>query len=780
MKIIRPAFGLALASCSFLVAGAWAGPGANLPVVRVTAQTNAGSVRIEAQATAAFSYKTSHPNERLLVVELPGLSVDGSENAKMFETGAVAGYRVVPYGSGGDAGVRLEVVLAEPAASHVERSSDHELMLIFDASLAASRRTSWTPNVADTPGPPRTATVVEGPSARISQLELVQQENQPVLRISAQGQLHYHATRLSNPDRLVLDFAGAQIALAQNKVPVSAAAGLVRSVHAGQFQPDVARVVIALEAQTRYTVLESKDGVSVTFAAQQASSSLEAAQTQAETSPVATVASPVPLPQWLTQPVGGLASPQVQNAAPPAPPAAQAPDAPKDAPSDPQMRQQQGMPIGTEKPKYTGEPINVNFKDVDLKDFFRLIHEISGLNVVLDPSVHGTLTLVLDDVPWDQALDIVLKNNNLAKQLDGNVLRIATEDTVKAEAQQRAELLKAEGAAVELVTVTYQLSYARVGQQQNLGGGAGGQAQPIEKILKPFLSPRGDIVADQRTNMLIIRDIPSVIPTIENVIRQLDKKSPQVEVEARIVAASRQFAQDIGAQFAAAVGNSSVLLGGAQNVGTTPSTSTSGSASSCSNCVVLPQLPFISNLPAIAPTSGFSVGYNTPNFALDAILTAAESKGTGKVLSRPRIVTQNNFKGQVKQGEEIPVQTTVNNTISTQYIDAALILDITPQITADGTVSMIVHLENTAIDPSQPEIQGEPALSTQSVDNQILVRDGATVMLGGVMINQQTVNVTQVPLLGSVPIIGNLFKERSVKVTSSELLFFLTPRVVED
>ncbi len=160
-----------------------------------------------------------------------------------------------------------------------------------------------------------------------------------------------------------------------------------------------------------------------------------------------------------------------------------------------------------------------------------------------------------------------------------------------------------------------------------------------------------------------------------------------------------------------------------------------------------------------------SLGFNAGSFALDVILSAAESKGAGKVLSRPKVVTQNNYKGTVKQGEQIPIQTTVNNTISTQYIDAVLELDVTPQITADGTISMLVHLENTAIDPGVPAILGQPALSTQSVDNQVVVRDGATVMLGGVMITQQNNQINQVPLLGSIPVIGNLFKEHSVKIT---------------
>ena len=175
--------------------------------------------------------------------------------------------------------------------------------------------------------------------------------------------------------------------------------------------------------------------------------------------------------------------------------------------------------------KYSGEPISVNLKDVDLRDFFRLIHEISGLNVVVDPAVKGNLTIVLDDVPWDQALDIVLKNNDLDKQLDGNVLRIATKETLKKEAEQNRDLAKAQAEAADVVTTTRVLSYAK--------------AADLVPTLKKFLSSRGDMLADARSNTLIIRDIPGVLPVLDNLIRQLDRKSQQVEIEARVVAANR-------------------------------------------------------------------------------------------------------------------------------------------------------------------------------------------------------------------------------------------------
>ena len=215
-----------------------------------------------------------------------------------------------------------------------------------------------------------------------------------------------------------------------------------------------------------------------------------------------------------------------------------------------QKVQMEQKPAANGGAKYTGEPISVNLKDVDLKDFFRLIHEISGLNVVLDPMIHGTLTIVLDDVPWDQALDIVLKNNDLSRQLDGNVLRIATVDTLKKEAENRRAQIDAEALAVDKVSITRFLSYAH--------------AKDLLLPLKKFLSQRGDIVADERTNSLIVNDIPAVLPQIDRLIQQMDRKTQEVEIEARVVAATRSFARDIGMQLGFGWGNGTTAVGGVQ------------------------------------------------------------------------------------------------------------------------------------------------------------------------------------------------------------------------
>jgi type IV pilus assembly protein PilQ len=424
--------------------------------------------------------------------------------------------------------------------------------------------------------------------------------------------------------------------------------------------------------------------------------------------------------------------------------------------------------------KYTGAPISVNLKDVDLQDFFRLIHEISGLNVVVDPSVKGTLTIVLDNVPWDQALDIVLKNNDLDKQLEGNVLRIASKATLKKEAEENRELAKAQAEAADVVTTTRVLSYAK--------------ATDLVATLKTFLSARGEILADNRTNTLVISDIPSVFPVIDNLLRELDKRSRQVEIEARVVAANRSFSRELGSQFAFAGSATSgrSVFGGNPSVGTSsvvrnspplpvPPLISSGSSSGSSTAS---SLPLNTNLGATVATSGVAYAFSSANFALDYLISAAEAKGVGKLLSKPSLVTQNNIQSSVEQGTKIPIQTVINNTISVQFVDAVLQLKVTPQITADNTIFLNIHVENTQIDPSIPRVNGIPALDTQAEDTQVIVNDGATIMVGGIIISNQQTAIQEVPYVGSIPIIGRLFQHRTVSTQSQELLFFITPRIL--
>jgi type IV pilus assembly protein PilQ len=660
--------------------------------------------------------------------------------------------------------------------------------------IAASMALAASPVLGQT----QVAAGARATTAVISSVAITQAPQRAAVRVEGEGRLDVHAGRMQNPDRLVLDFAGARLAVQKTVIPGISAP--VRGVRIGQYRPDVARVVIDLTTATPYQVSRDGEAVVIYFEMPSTTPALPASTATTLTSQLNerprqefhyTEAAPrldasrpaknleisaprFALPSELTQPSFTLASlsekkepvrpnsttlqatqQAVQQATAAATTMAASTAAQAPAPSA-------AAPAG----KYTGEPISVNLKDVDLKDFFRLIHEISGLNVVLDPAVKGSLTIVLDDVPWDQALDIVLQNNSLDKQLNGNVLRIATRATLKTEAETLRDLEKAQAEAIAPVTVTRVLSYSK--------------AATMSTTLKKFLSSRGDILFDDRSNQIIVRDIPSVIPVIDNLIRQLDRKSQQVEIEARVVSASRSFSRDIGTQLAfsgTGLGGRN-LIGGDSDVGK----STFGTTNPAPPISIVnstpPVMPFVTNLGAVAPTSGLLLAHRSPNFAVDFFITAAEAKGVGKLLSKPKVITQNNEKATVKQGTKIPIQTTINNTISVQFIDAVLKLEVTPQITAEGTVFMDVLVENTQIDTGIPRVQGIPALDTEAAETKVTVADGGTVVIGGIIVSTQRTDIQQVPLVGSLPIIGHLFKRNSVSTTANELLFFLTPRII--
>jgi type IV pilus assembly protein PilQ len=628
------------------------------------------------------------------------------------------------------------------------------------------------------------------------------QQGHGTLDVIIEGPSSAQPFLLKNPDRLVMDFSNAVVRPSVRNIPVHTKD--VLQVRVGRFQaePPVTRIVIDLGGPRAFDVVPSANQVIVRVKSE-----------RAETFPAPLKPAPAPISVVVTAPapapVMAVQSSASQNsnsdAANAAPPRASRANyvAVSASNGNSQLRDQQivdpnaravtaadtmaASPEGNKPPvemarlnppapvqlsgsavlappttsKYTGEPISVNLKDVDLKDFFRLIHEISGLNIVLDPSVKGTVTLVLDDVPWDQALDIVLKNNQLDRELQGKVLRIASVDTLRREAVDRRAHSEAVALAVDRQTITRFLSYA--------------SAKSIVPIIKKFLTARGDVIQDERTNALIISDIPSVLPTLDNLISKLDRKSQEVEIEVRVVSASRSFTRDLGMQLGFNWGNGVTSFGGS-NPSTTTTTTTGTTTTTTSNNPST--IPLFSNLPVTEPTSGFSISNITRSYGIDAILTAAETHNLAKVLSRPRVVTQSNVKAEVKQGVKIPVYTaqTANANASVSYIDAVLRLSVTPQITVDNTIFLTVDVENTQ--PSG-ELNDNYILTTQQATTQVLVTDGGTVVIGGVIQTTNTVSVSQTPWLGDIPWLGNLFKQRSVSTQTEELIFFITPKIIQ-
>lgn len=816
MRTMRHLIGLAaLAAAGLVATNGISRAAANQPVVHVQAVVKDGSVHLEAKANGPFEYSSFRPSENLYVLDLSGVSSGDSAGARVVPSELIKSYRLMNYQSGEKPVVRIEVLLSAGVQPQVERVASDELSL-----LVSSTPTRDVPKVssekASSPSLVSASATQAAPASNsayqaIQRVNLARNGSQTQVTVVGSGELAYHVMRLQNPDRLVLDFSGSRMRAARRHI----ASNLdpVKDIRLAQFTPQVSRMVIDLREPARYNVGAAGNAVTVSFDQAVPAGMLKDVPSapvsglfsaKAASEPAAAQALPVPstaLPAALTQASSGLASPAAPASQQQAIAAARAANGGASASSggaasDPipvragdnapvvatsaAAPQANGVTMGQPEVKYTGEPISVNLKDVDLQDFFRLIHEISGLNVVVDPNVKGTTTIVLTDVPWDQALDIVLHNGDLDKQLDGNVLRIATKETLRKEADEQRDLVKAQAEAVDLVTETRVLSYAK--------------SDDMIKVLKQFLSPRGDVLSDPRSNTVIIRDIPSVMPAMDNLMRQLDRKSQQVEIEARVVQASRSFSREIGTQFGFNLtnltGGNLSQFGGLNSVGTSPTMTFfppilitgpppvgGGPAPTKPN---IGTLPLNTNLGTGAPTSGMSYTFASENFALDMMITAAEDRGVGKLISRPKIFTQNNQKGTVADGVKIPVQTIVNNTVSVQFVDAVLKLEVTPQITKDGTIFMDVIVTNDQVDQSIPRVQGIPAIDTQSTETQVTVDDGATVVIGGVDVSQQRTDVQQVPLVGSIPLLGNLFKHTTVSSQDQELWFFLTPRILPE
>lgn len=718
-----------------------------------------------------YSFKAFQASAKTVFIDLVGVQAGSVAPKGALASSAVKGYSLIQYTNAAHRPVvHLRLDLTRPGAFRTEKTAEGLRLQFGDQAPAAA-----TSAVAETKTPTAATASASGP-VRLQGVHIKDGDNgETFVEIAITGAAEYRSFTLDNPSRLVLDFKDAERAARRPLYPADSP--VLADVRVGQFKRSVVRVVADLRDNPSYDIQKVAGGVRIALKSRTPASAPTTAPS-APAKPAAPVKSPEPS---LTASQGEKALPAGSDAGVAAPKPEVIGDSPDSAqavaaakiiagstPSAASLQggEPAGAAAGAEEPKYTGEPISLNLKDVDLKDFFRLIHEISGLNIIIDPNVGGTVTLVLDNVPWDQALDIVLKNNQLGKTLEGNVLRIAKLTTLSAEQAQEAKLEEAKQEAQPLVTKFVPVNYAKASSIATMlkswvGGGA--------------LSKRGNILVDDRTNTLIVSDIASQIPVILPIIQKLDTKTKQVAIEARIERVTRDFSRQLGNQITAGWGNQSgrTLMGGATGDPKSSSTSTIPGAAPAGGFQ-----PFsVALSPATATGFGTYVIENAGAryFIADA-LSAAESLGKAKTISKPSIVTQNNVAGTVVQGVQIPIQTTINNTISIQYQQASLQLTVTPQVTADGNVFLVINVQNSS--PGAVLTGAGPSINTQSATTQVLVPDGGTVVFGGVTVNATSNTATYVPLLGKIPILGNLFKTSTKTQNDQELLFFVSPKIL--
>lgn len=619
------------------------------------------------------------------------------------------------------------------------------------------------------------------------------------VRIAGDGQLRYKAFRLESPSRLVIDLEGVKNATVKNSVAVSD--DVVQRVRIAQFQPTVARVVVDLAHKTDYDIAVVGDELRVAFGPSAVASTepppapapapIQIAEaTPPAPEPVVTKPAPKPAPVDIPSQVPTIAftpataAPRKTAEAPkqawkvpePAskgarsritPAADQAPvqqpptreDVFGDSVTTPQQTQQpvpltgqvlsSSRTLSSNERVFNGEPISLTLKDADIKDVLRTFADLTGLNMAIDPGVTGSVTVDFVDVPWDQALDLILRQNNLTFSLEGNVMRIGTVERIAAEAAASRRLEEEERLGVQLTTLSFKLSYAR--------------ATDLQALLRDIASPRARIIVDARTNQLIISEIPEYLRTMQNLIATVDIPSRQVMIEARIVESLRTFTQQYGFTWGFN-GDLDPALG-------------TGTGLVFPNRVGFTGGPFDFALgDNVLSLSLFDV---LGTFDLDLALSAAETQGYAKVVSAPRVTTQDNQAASITSGFQIPYQTRVNFTTTVSYLDATLSLTVTPQITEAGTVIMDISVQKNepATGLTIAGAAGTP-LTTRQAKTRLMVRDGGTAVIAGIFQSRDGDAQSRIPYVHNIPIIGNLFKSRDITTSHDELLIFITPRIV--
>ncbi|MEM9597384.1 MAG: type IV pilus secretin PilQ, partial [Acidobacteriota bacterium] len=637
-----------------------------------------------------------------------------------------------------------------------------------------------------------------------------------LVRVTGDGEFTYSTFRLENPERFVIDLDGVVNNSARSTVSVGSP--LVDQIRIGQFKPrpePVSRVVFDLSDYTVPSVSQDGDGLIISFGgaepervttlAQDISEPYMAESTEDASEPV-TAPEPAPEPVEMVADVDETPeyeAPAVEETVAPTPtyepPTAEAPTyvaqtapAPPAAASVPvyqpvpesvaapaiagdvsQFEAQQvevtdselkrerllesfgSLVISRQEKEYVGEPISMSLRNADLVETLRSFAKLSDLNFVIQPGVRGSVTVELKLVPWDQAMEQILKINNLGMDIDGTIVRIAPTPQLRREAEEQRRLAQARQRSVPLRTVMRSLSYSKASQVARL----------LRSRTGAILSRRGTVQVDARTNTLIIRELPDNIDTILAVIDNLDTPEPQVTIEARIIEATKNFSRSLG------------ILWNFDYEGTPENGNTTG--------LVFPNSVEVDGGVGLLTggANGFmnlTLGNILDTFELNASIQAAEAEGLVNIVSAPRITTLNNNSASIQSGLQIPIQTVSDRTVSVQFINATLNLTVTPQVTAEGTVLMDINVAKRTPQLALAVVGATNApIATKEARTKVIVRDGGTAVIGGIYEVQSNQNQDRVPGLANVPILGHLFKNRNRTDSNDELMIFITPRIVQ-
>ena len=703
---------------------------------------HAGVISIE--ASDPVPYVASQPDPTTFVIEMRDvLAVGFADNFTLDPRVPITGVHVENARAFDGASIaRVSVALAQPIRPRVRSSRN----VIYVEADRLDRAAAGVVSSA-------------GPSTAIRDLRVERRGASTAITLKASGRLVATNVEESKdgPARLYVDLANVTSSL-PGLTPVGQ--GTVQNVRIAlsDKSPMLTRVAVEMTRRSAYRLEASPDGQQLTMLIDDGPPA--SPQVQA-----ASVLAPAKAAAAQPQPAALMAQAQAPPAAVFAPP----PQAPAQTPAPVPPAGTQTTQIGPTGPRYTGHPVSLDFQGADLRAVLRTFAEISGLNIVIDPTIQGTVDVSLRDVPWDQALDIILRANKLGYVVDGTIVRVAPLGVLADEETQRRKLAEEQALSGELRVMTRALSYAR--------------AEDLRALLTAtVLSSRGSIQTDPRTNTIIINDLPDRLQRATDLVSTLDAPQPQVEIEARIVQTTRQFARTLGVQWGIG-GQMSNTLGNTTGLAF-PNQGSVGGRTGLSQGPGAPNpgfdnVPTAVNLAASGASSAIGVALGALNGALnlDVALSALEKQGQGRLLSTPRVTTQNNVEAEMTQGVQIPIQTVANNTVTVTFKDAALTLKVTPQITAANTVIMRISLENAAPDFSKA-INNIPPIDTQRAITQVLVQNGDTTVIGGIYVSNEQVNKDRTPALYRLPLLGWLFRRDGITDDSRELLIFITPRIL--
>jgi type IV pilus assembly protein PilQ len=729
-----------LGFCAALAIGAMAPLGASRARADVTTlkkiasrvDDRTGIVTIE--ASDPVPYVASQPDPRVLVLELRDVVATGFTDGFVPDPRhPVAAVQVESARAVDGVDVaRVRLTLSEPMRPRVRSSRN---VIVVEADRAA--------------GAPAATVSLAGPVAAIRDVRVASRGAATAVTLRGTGPLVATSVHedTSGPRRLVLDLPNVTSAV-QSATPVNAGPVAAVRVAPNPKAPIVTQVTMDMSRPSPYRVETSADGHDLTVVFD-----------EPVADPVASLRGPVSARASAAPPAGAVAAAAVVPVVlEPIPAPGLAPAAPL-----PQPRRTSRMPAqgGAAEPaaaeaKYTGHPVSLDFQGADLRAVLRTFAEISGLNIVIDPTITGTVDVALRDVPWDQALDIILRANKLGYVVDATIVRVAPLDVLAKEEGERLKLQEAQAQAGELRVLTRALSYSRT--------------VDLAKLLQEtVLSKRGTIQEHKPTNTLIINDLPERLERAAELIAVLDVPQPQVEIEARIVQTTREFARSLGVRWG--FNGYTTQVQGVDRVrgAVEGRTGTFQGPSPTASAVDL-------RVPSATSAIGLAVGTLTDTLNLDVELSALEKQGQGRILSTPRVSTQNNIEAEITQGVQIPIQTVANNTVTVTFKDAALTLKVTPQITAANTVIMQIQVENASPDFSR-QVNNIPPIDTQRANTRVLVSNGETTVIGGIYVSREQTSQDRTPGLHRVPLLGWLFKRDTISDENRELLIFITPKI---